>query len=285
MGNQLVCINKVKLKSKVKIKSDLTNSLSNVVNVPNVMSANTSNISLNKGAEIASLDRSFKEESINYNFEEDSKSSDVDGDTKSETESLFIQNELAKFESSDCDSDEEDNKDINDDKESENGDGEETKSEDKKGKEGESILNEPVSIDLKIPLQSKVYNKNKGINNNSLLHRVNSKCKDCGDHKTNNKGDKKKNDCYSKQSVDNLKFKLFKNQDINEIRKRGTPFVDDVFKANIHACISSPQSEFGKTICQSFQANDMQTLNTRLLWKKTQVYSFYSLKLFNFVIT
>ena len=280
MGNQLVCINKVKLKSKVKIKSDLTNSLSNVVNVPNVMSANTSNISLNKDAEIASLDRSFKEESINYNFEEDSKSSDVDGDTKSETESLFIQNELAKFESSDCDSDEEDNKSTNDDKESENGKGEETKSEDKKGKEGESILNEPVSIDLKIPLQSKVYNKSKDskkLKNGGYRRRVNSKCSDCSDHNcsdhnTKNEGDKNKNDYYSKQSVDNLKFKLFKNQDINEIRKQGTQFVDNVFMANILAFISSPQTEWGRTLCQNFGARDMQALNSRLLWKRTQVF-------------
>ena len=214
MGNKLVCINKVKVKTKLKIKSDFANNFSNVVNVPNVMSANASNVS---------LDQSFKEESINYDFEGGSKNSDGDNDTKSDTESMFIQKELAKFESSDCDEEEtEDNKN--------------------------------------------------GITNRGLKQVLKNESSECSGDKDNTMCENKNSDYDTKQPDDALKCKLFKNQDINEIRKQGTPFVDDVFKANILACISSPQSEFGKTLCQSFRTRDMQTLNKHLLWKKIQVF-------------
>ena len=270
MGNKLVCINKVKVKNKLKINSDVVNNLMSAINIPNVMSANTSNISLNKDTDVISLDRSFKEESINYDFEEGSKNSNVDSSQKSDSESVFIQNELAKFESSDCYDEVSNNDEKSDDEKSDKTKNDDNKSkredENIKEKEGDSNLSVPVGINLKIPLQSKVYNKSNGSN------RLNNKKTVKNKYKANTGGENLSSDYYSKQPVENVKFKLFKNQDINEIRKRGTPFVDDVFKANISACISSPHSEFGKTICQNFQANDMQTLNTRLLWKKTQVF-------------
>ena len=213
MGNKLVCINKVKIKSKFKLKSDIINNL-----VPK--SAN-SNVSLNR-SENDSIKSVPSVYSIKYDLDFE--------DTKSESESLLIEKELNNFDSDD----EDDDDDGNDDDDDENAD--------------DTQIDSLNAQNIQMPQAKKTKGKMS---------------------KSKKTVTKKLGDAYK----DTLNAKPFRGQDINEIRKAGVPFVDSVFKANILACVSSGQTQFGKTLMQNFQCQsyNLNELNQRIQWKKPQV--------------
>ena len=73
------------------------------------------------------------------------------------------------------------------------------------------------------------------------------------------------------------KIKLFNGQDINEIRKRKTPFVDDKFKPSIYLITNDIRSQFGLTLCKTYNVNygsDLRELDRRITWQKPKIISY-----------
>ena len=159
----------------------------------------------------------------------------TDNESVSETESCFIERELNKFES-----DEEEIEDkINDNNSKEiNSD--------------QSNLNQIVNLDANPKTSTN------GSTPNDKILEIQMK---------NEQSE------YKTPGTNKIKTIPFKNQDINEIRKKGVAFVDEVFKANVMALTNNPHSEFGKQLIQGTRCRsyDLRELNSKILWKKPQV--------------
>lgn len=71
------------------------------------------------------------------------------------------------------------------------------------------------------------------------------------------------------------RIKPFLNQDVNEIRKRNTPFVDPQFPPSLRLITENISSELGTELCKGFQVQNRfnpNELNSKILWKKCQVF-------------
>ena len=176
---------------------------------------------------------------------------DDDESTDSETESYFIEKELMKL------------SDYESESESES--------------ESDGDLETIDANQMEAGLLSEIKNLNQNPDQSKTEHPVKRK-----------KGkNKKKSENVDKNATSASTSKLaqvtttpFRGQDINEIRKKGVPFVDDVFKANVMALTNNPQSDFGKQMIQGMRcANDLRALNSKLVWKRPQVnILFFSIK-------
>jgi hypothetical protein len=85
-------------------------------------------------------------------------------------------------------------------------------------------------------------------------------------------GPKKDGNPYKR--VNSIKAIPFKNQDINEIRKKGVQFDDDIFKANVTAVSDDPRNDFTQSLMQQFRCNSLRDLNARLVWKRPKVIAY-----------
>ena len=190
----------------------------------------------------------ISETKINYDFEDD------DSVTSCESESCFIERELNQFGDSECESESE--------SEYENDANPTEESATDKANIQLSDLNEITHLDRTPsqnstiqPPQRRKKGKKKGNQNKE---------------KQNTAEKQKKED--NEKPVAQIKTTPFRGQDINEIRKKGAPFVDDVFKANVLAFTNSPSSEFGKQLIESYRCRpDLRDLNSKLVWKRPQV--------------
>ena len=176
----------------------------------------------------------YSDHSICYDFKES-----TDDDSESETE--FIEKELKRLQSDDSDEDEQEKEQIEAD--------ENTKSD--FNNMNSSMLSQIVNLGETQDKLADGYNKEERTIKNKK------------------RNEKKEN----KVEIDPIKAIPFKNQDINEIRKRGEKFKDDVFVANVTAVTNNPQSDFGKQLIQSSRCRsyDLRELDRKLVWARPEV--------------
>lgn len=81
----------------------------------------------------------------------------------------------------------------------------------------------------------------------------------------------------NKNAIGPLKVKRiipFRNQDINEIRKRNKEFTDNLFPPGCGIIIKNLQSKFFKDICQYLHVQNtysIDELNSKIAWKRPHV--------------